>query len=78
MQIRWLGWALAAGKPVYEPVDYGGQGVERLALLQADQELVAAELARQPTGAWTSITAGSFTLTALPAVDGTGDPTFPG
>ena len=66
--------ALAAGEPVYEPVDYGGQGVERLAVLPADQELAAAELARQPTGAWTSITAGSFTLTALPAVDGTGDP----
>jgi L-ascorbate metabolism protein UlaG (beta-lactamase superfamily) len=69
-----LAAALAPGKSVYEPLDYGGQGVERLALLQADQELAAGELARQPTGAWTSITAGPFTLTALPAVDGTGDP----
>jgi L-ascorbate metabolism protein UlaG (beta-lactamase superfamily) len=69
-----LAAALAPGKPVYEPLDYGGQGAERLALLQADQELAAAELARQPAGPWTSIIAGPFTLTALPAVDGTGDP----
>ena len=40
--------ALAAGATLYEPLDYGGQGVERLALLHADQELAAAELARQP------------------------------
>ena len=38
--------ALAAGATLYEPLDYGGQGVERLALPQADQELAAAELAR--------------------------------
>jgi L-ascorbate metabolism protein UlaG (beta-lactamase superfamily) len=69
-----LAAALAAGATLYEPLDYGGQGVERLALLQADQELAAAELARQPARAWTSTTAGSFTLTALPAADGTGDP----
>ena len=38
--------ALATGATLYEPLDYGGQGVERLALPQADQELAAAELAR--------------------------------
>jgi len=69
-----LGAALGGGAPVYEPVDYGGEGRERLAVVQADHELTAAGLARQPVAVWTSATAGAFTLIALPAVDGTGDP----
>jgi L-ascorbate metabolism protein UlaG (beta-lactamase superfamily) len=69
-----LGAALGAGGTVYEPVDYGGEGRERLAVVQADHELTAAGLARQPTAVWTSTRVGAFTLTALPAVDGTGDP----
>ena len=66
--------ALAAGASVYEPVDYGGEGRERLAVIQADHELTAAGLDRQPAAVWSSTGAGAFTLTALPAVDGTGDP----
>lgn len=66
--------ALRVGATVHEPVDYGGEGRERLAVVQADQELTAAGLARQPAAVWASTTAGPFTLTALPAVDGTGDP----
>ena len=69
-----LGTALRAGAIVYEPVDYGGESAERLAIIQADQELTAAGLSRQPAEVWTSIRAGAFTLTSLPAVDGTGDP----
>lgn len=69
-----LATALGAGATVYEPVDYGGDGRERLAITQADHELTAAGLARQPAAVWTSARAGVFTLTALPAVDGTGDP----
>jgi L-ascorbate metabolism protein UlaG (beta-lactamase superfamily) len=69
-----LGAALGGGATVYEPVDYGGEGRERLAVVQADHELTAAGLARQPVAVWTSARAGAFTLTALPAVDGTGDP----
>jgi L-ascorbate metabolism protein UlaG (beta-lactamase superfamily) len=69
-----LGSALSAGAAVYEPVDYGGHGRERLAVAQADHELTAGGLARHATAAWTSTRAGAFTLTALPAVDGTGDP----
>ena len=49
-------------------------GVDLLAILQADNELTAAGLARAPIAPWTSVGAGPFTLTALPAVDGTGDP----
>src|SRR5207302_5864742 len=66
--------ALADGAPVYEPQSYGGKGLEQLAIAQADHELTAAKLSRQPTAAWNSVIAGPFTLTALPAVDGTGDP----
>jgi L-ascorbate metabolism protein UlaG (beta-lactamase superfamily) len=69
-----LGAALGEGAPVYEPVDYGGEGLERLAVVQADQELAAAGLARHAAAGWTSMRAGAFTVTALPAVDGTGDP----
>jgi L-ascorbate metabolism protein UlaG (beta-lactamase superfamily) len=69
-----LSSGLRAGAIVCEPVDYGGEGRERLAVVQADHELTAAGLARQPAPVWTSTTAGAFTLTALPAVDGTGDP----
>jgi L-ascorbate metabolism protein UlaG (beta-lactamase superfamily) len=66
--------ALTPGGPVYEPEDLDGNGLERAAVAQADQELAAAGLARCPTAPWTSTAVGPFTLTALPAVDGTGDP----
>lgn len=66
--------ALRDGATVFEPVDYGGAGRERLAVAQADHELTAAGLPRQTAAAWTSTRIGAFTLTALPAVDGTGDP----
>jgi L-ascorbate metabolism protein UlaG (beta-lactamase superfamily) len=69
-----LGTALADGAIVYEPLDYGGDVRERLAVVQADHELTAAGLVRQPAAVWTSAGAGAFTVTALPAVDGTGDP----
>ncbi len=69
-----LAGALAPGAPVLEPVDYGGAGLELLAIAQADQELDAAGLARRELATWTSTSVGPFTLTALPAVDGTGDP----
>ena len=66
--------ALGACATVYEPVDYGGESRERLAVVQADHELIVAGLTRQPTATWTTTRAGAFTLTAIPAVDGTGDP----
>jgi L-ascorbate metabolism protein UlaG (beta-lactamase superfamily) len=66
--------AIVPGAPVLEPSDYGGAGLEQLAIAQADHELGAAELQRHTTAPWTSTCVGPFTLTALPAVDGTGDP----
>jgi L-ascorbate metabolism protein UlaG (beta-lactamase superfamily) len=66
--------ALGPQGVVHEPVDYGGSPGERLAIVQADGELTAAGLVRRPVAAWTTATAGPFAVTALPAVDGTGDP----
>lgn len=69
-----LAAALSTDAAVYEPPGYGGSRTEQLAIAQADHELDAAGLKRTPTAPWTSITIAPFTLTALPAVDGTGDP----
>jgi L-ascorbate metabolism protein UlaG (beta-lactamase superfamily) len=69
-----LGGALAPGAPVLGPPAPTGDKVENLGLAQAQHELAAAGLQLQPTEPWSSRALGSFTLTALPAVDGTGDP----
>jgi L-ascorbate metabolism protein UlaG (beta-lactamase superfamily) len=66
--------ALDDGACVHEPQGYGGTTIEQAAIAPTDQELTAAKLTRRPAPAWTSATVGPFTLTALPAVDGTGDP----
>ena len=66
--------ALSAEATVHEPVGYGGAGIEQLAIAQADGELGASGLTRRAIAPWTSVTVGQFTVTALPAVDGTGDP----
>jgi len=66
--------ALASGAPVLGPPAPGGDDAENLALAQAMHELSAAGLELQPTEPWSSRTVSSFKLTALPAVDGTGDP----
>lgn len=66
--------ALRPDGVVHEPSGYGGAGTEQLAIAQADHEIAACGLTRRATAPWASVTAGPFTLTALPAVDGTGDP----
>jgi L-ascorbate metabolism protein UlaG (beta-lactamase superfamily) len=66
--------ALAPGAPVLEPLAGSGDALEELALTQADRELTAEGLVRRRLAPWESTTAGPFTLTALPACDGTGDP----
>ena len=66
--------ALADEAVVHEPLSYGGDRAEQLALIQADAEMTAAGLIRHATEPWTTLTAGPFSITALPAVDGTGDP----
>ena len=69
-----LAAALAPGAQVLEPPAGGGDALEELALAQADHELSGAGMDRRHVATWESVTAGSFTLTALPAVDGVGDP----
>jgi len=66
--------SLSADAPVYEPRSYGGTGLEQLATAQADGELSGAGLDRRPLDAWTTVEAGPFSVTAIPAADGTGDP----
>jgi L-ascorbate metabolism protein UlaG (beta-lactamase superfamily) len=63
--------ALAPGAAVHHPAS---AEAENLALAQADRELDAKELPRRAVATWDSITAGPFAATALPAVDGLGDP----
>lgn len=45
-----------------------------LALAQAEHELAEAAVPRREVAPWESFTAGPFTITALPAADGLGDP----
>ena len=69
-----LSQALSPQTAVYEPEGYDGGAAEQLAIAQADHELTAAGLERRPTAPWTTTTIGPFRVTALPAVDGSGDP----
>jgi L-ascorbate metabolism protein UlaG (beta-lactamase superfamily) len=71
---RALAAALAPGAAVLEPAGYGGDGLEGLALAQAEHELTQAGFARRQLAAWESAQAGPFRVTALPASDGIGDP----
>jgi L-ascorbate metabolism protein UlaG (beta-lactamase superfamily) len=69
-----LGATLADDAAVHEPVWPGGSDFEYLALAQANAELEGAGLRRRQAAIWETFEAGPFTLTALPAVDGLGDP----
>jgi L-ascorbate metabolism protein UlaG (beta-lactamase superfamily) len=69
-----LAAALTAEASVHEPVWPGGADVENLALAQANAELDRANLGRRPVEIWERVEVGPFALTALPAVDGLGDP----
>jgi L-ascorbate metabolism protein UlaG (beta-lactamase superfamily) len=69
-----LAAALDPGAPVLEPSWPGGSDAENLALAQANGELERAGLRRIVVETWGSLEIGPFVLTALPAVDGLGDP----
>jgi L-ascorbate metabolism protein UlaG (beta-lactamase superfamily) len=66
--------ALAGDATVHEPAWPGGSDFENLALAQANAELEQAGLRRRAVETWESFEIGPFVLTALPAVDGLGDP----
>lgn len=69
-----LAEALAADASVHEPAWPGGEDLENLALAQASHELERAGLGRRAVETWERLELGPFALTALPAVDGLGDP----
>lgn len=69
-----LGAALADDAAVHEPIWPGGEDFENLAVAQGNAELEQAGLRRSAVETWESVEAGPFTLTAVPAVDGLGDP----
>ena len=69
-----LGDALAPDAAVHEPVWPGGEDAENVALAQANAELERAGLRRRRVEIWEGAEAGPFAITALPAVDGLGDP----
>ena len=69
-----LAGALGADASVHEPVWPGGADVENLGLAQANVELERANLRRRAVEVWERVEVGPFVLTALPAVDGLGDP----
>jgi L-ascorbate metabolism protein UlaG (beta-lactamase superfamily) len=69
-----LAGALSDDATVHEPAWPGGADVENLSLAQANSELERAGLRRRPVEEWERLEAGPFVLTALPAVDGLGDP----
>src|SRR4051812_21594926 len=64
--------ALEAGATVHHPAAFEPDGNQALA--QAEHELTSAALPRRAVATWETVTAGPFTCTALPAVDGLGDP----
>lgn len=66
-----LAAALAPGGAVHHPAPAEDGN---LALAQAEHELAAVGLPRRTVATWGSVTVGTFTCTALPAVDGLGDP----
>jgi L-ascorbate metabolism protein UlaG (beta-lactamase superfamily) len=69
-----LAQALSSDAAVHEPTGFGGDELENVALAQAIAELGKAGLERRAVETWGRVEAGPFTLMALPAVDGLGDP----
>ncbi|MHB1837644.1 MAG: MBL fold metallo-hydrolase, partial [Solirubrobacteraceae bacterium] len=66
--------ALCRDAPVFEPPGFGPDAAPTLGTAEADHELTAAGLNRRPAEPWATVRVGPFTVTALPAADGTGDP----
>ena len=69
-----LARALAAGAPVLRPEPADGGGLETAALAEAEQGLERHALPTRVVAPWEDVAVGPFTVTAVPAVDGFGDP----
>jgi L-ascorbate metabolism protein UlaG (beta-lactamase superfamily) len=69
-----LTFALRPGAPVVCPEPGIGEGLETIAIAGAEKEFAEAPFEVRRVRPWESHEFGAFTVTAVPAVDGTGDP----
>jgi L-ascorbate metabolism protein UlaG (beta-lactamase superfamily) len=69
-----LARALRPGAPVLGPASGGEEGLDELGLAQAAHELDRMDLTVTAMQPWEERSLGPFRITALPAVDGSGDP----
>lgn len=69
-----LAAVLAPGAPVLRPAPGHGDAVDRVTTLPAEDELARHRLATETVDAWSTRDVGPFRVTAVPAVDGLGDP----
>ena len=69
-----LAAALRDGAPVFRPEPVSGSGSDLELTAHAEAAFGKVALDARVTDAWTAHEAGSFTLHAVPAVDGFGDP----
>lgn len=66
--------ALAADGVALRPAPASGEGLETIALLAAENGFADLEIPQRHLEPWETFEAGPFTATAVPAVDGFGDP----
>lgn len=66
--------ALAPGGVLLRPAPEPGEFLEVAALQTAEDRLAELAVPQRRVAPWESVTAGPFTATAIPAVDGFGDP----
>lgn len=66
--------ALRVGAPVFRPKRATGAGDEVALVAKAEKKFDESGLATRPVEPWETVEAGPFAITALPAVDGFGDP----
>ena len=66
--------ALAPGAELLRPRRADGEGLETIALAGAEAGLAEQRVAQREVEPWQTVTVGPFEVTAVPAVDGFGDP----
>jgi L-ascorbate metabolism protein UlaG (beta-lactamase superfamily) len=69
-----IGRALAHDGPVLRPAPAEGRGLDRAATANAEAGLAEIEATVHTTAPWEGHSVGAFEVTAVPAVDGFGDP----
>lgn len=69
-----LAEVLTSGAPVLRPARGYGDDVDNVATLLSERELVEHDLAAQALNTWDEREIGPFNVTAVPSIDGLGDP----